>query len=311
MNIQRSIAAFIEAKSKKSIETASTYKSGIDGWLAWSDEHDLDPLTTDAVTGYHSHLVKEKTASTTTTYMAAVIGLLDYIRVMGQDHDVNMTRVRYDVRNGPRAYSHTAVAELDDVRKKEMPRLVEYFERYPVPAENDPYNHRLSALRNVALFWTLYETAGRIGEVRRLNRIHISHDTGKVTVTGKGNRPHVLRFGHPEHHAIPAILAYVKERTDSGSALFVAHSRNSNGKRLSTTSLTNIIGRIMRRLDFDERLTTHDIRHYRAAMMLKQDVPLHVIQQFLNHRDIGTTRLFYAPITDEEDMERHLALLLS
>lgn len=309
VNIQQPLEAYLRTKAKKSKHTASTYRSGLDGWLEWADEHELEPVTTEAVLGYHTYLVDEMTAATTTTYMAAICGLLEFIEVNGQEHGVNMTRVKYEIRNGPRVYSYNKVAELDDLRKKEMPKLLAHFEQYPIPETNDNYNHRLTALRNVALFWTFYETAARVGEVRRIDRRMIRPDTQKITVKGKGNRSHTLRFGIPEHRAIPAILRYLSERYDNSAAVFVAHSRNSGGKRLSQTSLSTIITKEMRALGIPKPLSAHDIRHWRAATMLKEDMPLHVIQQFLNHKDMGTTRKFYAPITDEEDMMRHLSRL--
>lgn len=303
------IEAFLKAKSKKSKKTASTYRTAVASWLAWADGVGVEPLTTEGVIGFHSYLVDTTTPPTVSTYMAGIAGFLEFMDVMGEGTAVNMTRVRYEVRNGPRSYSHMSIVQLDDLRKREMPRLVEYFENYPIPEDRGDYNVRLSALRNIAIFWTLYETACRIGEARRLDRSHISHDTKTAVVTGKGNRPHTLRFGYPESRAIPAILAYLAERTDRGSALFVSHSRNSSGKRLSDTSLHLAVKNAMAATGLDERLTPHDIRHYRAIMMLRQDMPLHVIQQFLNHKDIGTTRAFYAPITDEDDMLRHLSRL--
>ena len=312
MNIQLLTQRFLRTKAQNSAGTASTYHAGIKKWVEFAEEHELDPLSTDAVIGFHRDMLDDKMAlSTVKAYMAGILGLLEYLHVEGEEHDVNIVKVRYVVRHNKGKRPPPDVAQLDGLRKKLMPSLISHFENYVIPEDNDEYNRRLSALRDVALFWTLYETAGRIGEVRRLDRKYINTETNMITVIGKGNRNHKLRFGYPEHRAIPAILAYLNERTDKGKAVFVAHSRNRDGKRLSLTSLSQIISREMRLLGFPKEITAHDIRHYRAATMLKKDMPMHVIQQFLNHQDIGTTRKFYAPITDEEDMKRHLSRLTS
>jgi site-specific recombinase XerD len=306
------LEAFLTSKAKKSKKTASTYRTAVNSWIEWSAEHKLDPMTTDALTGFHGYLVENRTATTTKTYMAGVCSYLEFLAVMNHDMSgMNMSRVHYEVKNGPQVYSYAKVVHLDELRKEYMPNLVAWFENYPLPEKNSAYNVRLSALRNVAIFWTLYETAARIGEVQRLDRSQIDQSSMVAIVTGKGNRPHTLRFGVPGNRAIPAIMNYVKERRDTSAALFVSHARNSNGRRLSLTSLHSVIKEEMTLAGVHDDLTPHDIRHYRAAAMLKQDVPLHVIQQFLNHRDIGTTRNFYAPITDEEDMQRHLSAIIS
>lgn len=306
------LEAFLNSKAKKSKKTASTYRTAVYRWIEWSAEHEIDPMTTDALTGFHGYLVENKTATTTKTYMAGVCSYLEFLSVMNQDMSkMNMSRVHYEVKSGPQVYSYAKVVHLDELRKEHMPKLVEWFEAYPIPEKNDMYNTRLSALRNTAIFWTLYETAARIGEAQRLDRSQVDQSSMVAIVTGKGNRPHTLRFGIPGNRAIPSIMAYLKERRDTSSALFVSHARNSNGRRLSLTSLHKEIKTEMTLAGVPDDLTPHDIRHYRATMMLKQDVPLHVIQQFLNHRDIGTTRNFYAPITDEEDMQRHLSVIIS
>jgi integrase len=187
-----------------------------------------------------------------------------------------------------------------------IPKLRAYFEVLEPPTEDDSFGRRLTALRDTALFWTLYETAARTAEVGRLTRSDFAalKDGRLVSVKGKGNRPHVLRLlRNGSSRAVPALGAYLSERTDTNEALFVSHSRNSDGKRLSVTSIYNAIKRPMRTLGLDGRVTPHHIRHYRAATMLQNGVGLEAVQEILNHVSAETTRESYAYFLPEYSVD--------
>jgi site-specific recombinase XerD len=76
----------------------------------------------------------------------------------------------------------------------------------------------------------------------------------------------------------------------------VAHSRNANSARLSGTSAHKTIKRAVRALDLHPSLSAHDFRHYRATQLLREGMPIEVVQEFLGHADISTTRSIYAPV---------------
>ena len=86
------------------------------------------------------------------------------------------------------------------------------------------------------------------------------------------------------------------ERRDTNPALFVAHSRNTRSARLSKTSAHNVVKAAVRALKLDPTLSAHDFRHYRATQLLRDGMPLEVVQEYLGHADISTTRGIYAPV---------------
>jgi integrase/recombinase XerD len=112
-------------------------------------------------------------------------------------------------------------------------------------------------------------------------------------VTGKGNRPRTLYI---RDYARRAIQAYLIARSDSNPALFVAHSRNAKNARLSATSAHNVVKRAVKALGLHPSLSAHDFRHYRATQLLREGMPIEVVQEFLGHTDISTTRGIYAPV---------------
>ena len=300
--------SFLIEAGAASIQTEATYRSGLrifadwlqhynhDGYAA-EDAWPLDPaaLTTATILKFRNWLLRNRSRSTATTYLAAISGYLNYLD--GQDKlpaSIQLGKLQRQLARRPVERNQAAaVVDLDDARQ-EIPRIVAYYDRQPLPPENDPYNRRLSLLRNRALVHTLYSTAARISEVVALNRRSVDHGrAAHASITGKGGKPRTI---HIRRYARAAIRAYVEERDDANPALFVAHSRNALNARLSTTSAHNVIKEAVKALDLHSTLSAHDFRHYRATQLLREGMPLEVVQEFLGHADVSTTRTIYAPI---------------
>lgn len=197
----------------------------------------------------------------------------------------------------------------------EPPRGVEelltYYEKIGPPprlAERDlthPGYRRweLTRLRNHALVWTLAESGGRVSEVLSLNISDFaSRDLRagqsaivRVRVTGKGQHEYHLRL----NHALDAIAAYLQVRgpdlrAEKGKVpLFVSHDSRADGKRLSRTSAWRVITGAAHGLGLHP-IHPHDLRHWRATQLVNAGQPLDVVQDYLGHQSVETTRSYYA-----------------
>lgn len=300
--------SFLLEAGNNSIQTETTYRSGLRLFADWLQHYErdgfskeqewpLDPaqLTTPTVLNFRNWLLANRSRSTATTYLAAVLGYLNYLD--GQDllpEGIQLGKLQRQLaRRQIERNQAEAVMDLDTARQA-IPRIINYYDRLPLPAENDRYNRRLSLLRNRALVHTLYSTAARISEVVALNRSNV--DNGRAShaaIVGKGNKPRTI---HVRSYARQAIRAYLLERTDNNPALFVAHSRNAENARLSTTSAHNVVKKAVKALNMHETISAHDFRHFRATQLLREGMPLEVVQEFLGHADISTTRSIYAPV---------------
>jgi site-specific recombinase XerD len=301
-------SSFLLEAGAQSLKTESTYRSGLrlfadwlqhfakDGYSA-DDQWPLSPdnLATATILEYRNWLIANRSRSTVTTYTAAILGYIDFLdgmEILTSDVDLAKLRRHISRRKVERNLASNVV-DLDHARG-DIPKLVQYYESLPLPPENDRYNRRLSLLRDRALVHTFYSTAARISEVVALNRSNI--DQGRAshaTIIGKGNKPRTLYF---RDYARDSIRAYLRERTDANTALFVAHSRNRQNARLSVTSAHNIIKKAVRAVGLHESLSAHDFRHFRATQLLREGMPIEVVQEFLGHADISTTRSIYAPV---------------
>ena len=134
---------------------------------------------------------------------------------------------------------------------------------------------------------------------------------GKAYVIGKGGKKCCLRFGK---RSVAAITDYLYARITfpvllaiSDKPMFISHSRNTNGKRISTVTAHNAIKDAVEELGLDESISAHDIRHYRATQLINSGVPLHIIQTLLNHGSIEITRKYYAVVDSDESVDNYLS----
>jgi integrase len=83
----------------------------------------------------------------------------------------------------------------------------------------------------------------------------------------------------------------------AGPAAQTARPRaEPGGSRLSPSGAHNVVKRAVKALGLDPSLSAHDFRHYRATQLLREGVPLEVVQEFLGHVDVSTTGGIYAPV---------------
>lgn len=252
------------------------------------------PLTNSHVTEFRNWLLAHRSQTTANTYMAAVLGYLHYLNSTDTcPEGIHLSKLMEKRRRRKDRNMAAAIADKDEIRQG-IPEIVHYYNSLVLPPENDKYNRRLSILRNRAFVNVLYSTAARLSEVLALTRSQVQHGRlSTATITGKGNRPRTVHF---LDYAQEAIRVYLNERTDDNPALFISHSRNGRNARLSQFGAHKVIKAGVVAMGLDESLSAHDFRHYRATQLLRDGVPLEVLQEYLGHEDISTTRGIYAPV---------------
>jgi site-specific recombinase XerD len=190
-----------------------------------------------------------------------------------------------------------------------VPRIVTFYDEVPLPSpdEKNGQRKRLEILRARAIVHTLYASAGRVSEVASLTReMVLDGHKAEVRITGKGNKDRLLLL---TKEAQQAITAYCRERdhasADNYPGLFISHGRDP-GKSLGRGTLWAIVKRAARALGLFKTTSPHAFRHYRAQQLLHEGMDLDVLQAYLGHADISTTRRIYAPYTAVEKVRDQL-----
>lgn len=311
--------AYLERVGGDSEETRKTYLVGLRIFAEWiqiyqkenyakSSVWPMDPthLTTADIQQFEHWLAQTRARSTTATYIAALMGFFNYLEMIHElPSSLNMSELRAYLRSTHRRQNQSSqhVLEMSDVRSTAVPQIVRYYEDLPLPpvpsaTRPDSYQRRLTLLRDRAVVNLLYATAMRIAELPPLNRSAVRDGRSPTAyIIGKGNKPRTIYL---QPYAQQAIQAYLAERTDTNPALFVSHTGNHarTPTRISKRTLQRTIENAARVLGF-EGVSAHDFRHFRATQLLREGMPLEVVQEYLGHTSPATTRMIYSPVLGE------------
>ena len=186
-----------------------------------------------------------------------------------------------------------------------LPAIVTYYDNLALPPAKPSHRvRRLCLLRNRAIVHTLYASAGRVSEIGALTRDQVLDGRlDEVLIRGKGGKHRVILL---TAEAQAAIAAYCAEREDRSPGLFISHGRNK-GKPLGRWALWKTVKDASRALGLYRGTSPHDFRHYRARQLLHEGMDLEVLQAYLGHADIATTRRIYAPYTALSKVKDQLA----
>lgn len=154
----------------------------------------------------------------------------------------------------------------------------------------------LQGKRDYALLALMVTTGLRDIEVSRakVEDIKVIGDYTVLFIQGKGRdeKSEYVKLAAPVEKAIRAWLADRGKHTIS-DALFCSLSNNSNGRELTTRSISRIVKDSMRKVRLEsDRLTAHSLRHTAATLNLLAGGTLEETQQLLRHSSIVTTQIY-------------------
>lgn len=144
------------------------------------------------------------------------------------------------------------------------------------------------AIRNAALVEVLFSTGIRVSELCNLKSKMIT-DNYCIKITGKGNKERIIKISNT--NVINILELHLKENRNNiltEDFLFT----NRDGKRLSESSVRNIINNLVKETGYDMHVTPHMFRHSFATYLLDEGVDIRYIQSFLGHSSITTTQIY-------------------
>lgn len=164
----------------------------------------------------------------------------------------------------------------------------------------------LTGLRDRSILETLFSTGLRVAELVSLNReqLKITPETTdlEIVIIGKGDRPRPVYFSE---RAVRWLKKYLETRKDKEKALFIHYKGpKSARKRLSARSIENIVKKYALRAGMPAFTSPHTIRHSFATDLLAQGADLREVQEFLGHKNIGTTQI-YTHVTSKKLRDLH------
>ena len=146
-----------------------------------------------------------------------------------------------------------------------------------------------SDMRDRAILETLYSTGCRVSELVGMSVPDVDMIGGVVRVLGKGRKERLCPIGE---HAITSLRSYLDVRRRPGEALFLNHSGNRTGSRLTDRSVRRILAKRLDEMSLRSGISPHAIRHSFATHLLDRGADLRVVQELLGHSSISTTAIY-------------------
>ena len=165
-----------------------------------------------------------------------------------------------------------------DLSAEEIDRMLE------APDMNTP-----EGPRDAAILELFYSCGLRISELANLPLRDVALEESAVRVRGKGSKVRIVPLGSRVIARIQAWLRVRAERsTVQDSTLFLS----SRGRRMSRTSVWQVVKRYARVANISKNVTPHMLRHSFATHLLDHGADLRAVQEMLGHTDIATTQIY-------------------
>ncbi len=151
----------------------------------------------------------------------------------------------------------------------------------------------LAGRRDRAIFETLYSAGMRVSELVQLDVDGVDFIGGVCRVLGKGRKERLCPIGE---QALTSIRRYLelrdRQERSKSPALFLNHSSNRSGSRLTSRSVCRLLERYIQRTCRKEGVSPHTLRHSFATHLLNRGADLRSVQELLGHENLSTTQIY-------------------
>lgn len=276
VNIEKELKNFFKLEDYRG-ETPRTYTTGINCFVNWLKDNNIECVGKDTIIEYKDHLRKTYKPRTANTYLSGLRCLFRYLS------DRGVVNIMNNVKNlkMKKGYAKLPIPlekyiEIDETLKKER--------------------HDEATYRDYAMFVLAVNCMLREIEISRCDKNDIIQMDMQyiLKIQGKGydSKEDIAIL---EEDTLQAILDYLEIRgKDNYEALFTSVATNHKGNRITTRSISRIFKNILKRFGLNSSLYTgHSTRHTGATFLNKSGkATLQEIQETLRHKDINTTTIY-------------------
>jgi integrase/recombinase XerD len=154
-----------------------------------------------------------------------------------------------------------------------------------------PRGETPAAIRDRALLELAYATGLRVNELVRLTLEEVDLEEDQVRCFGKRSRERIVPFGGKAKRALARYLEgarahFIKDRGER--ALFLTRL----GRRFTRMGYWKLLEGYRKTAGLSRPISPHTLRHSCATHLLEGGCDLRVVQEFLGHRSIETTRIY-------------------
>ncbi|MBI4640092.1 MAG: tyrosine-type recombinase/integrase [Candidatus Tectomicrobia bacterium] len=181
--------------------------------------------------------------------------------------------------------AHLMTLPRATLKSRYTPDCEELFKLLAVPQGESPL-----LMRDRALIETLYATGLRPGELVGLDVQHLDL-RGEVLRLEKNGKARTIPL---EREAKESLQVYLLKREATDGPLFLNH----RGGRLTVRGVEKIIDRYARQEGLSLRITPRLLRESRTLHLLKGGADLHVVQEWLGYKHLGSIQRYADQVTE-------------
>lgn len=257
-------------------ETKETYIKGVLAFIKWCNKNDISEVTHATLIQFKENLISQnKKASTISMYMTALKKLYKYLETKG------IKNIASDLKGAKQKRNYSK----DPLTIDQAKDLLNSIDRTTNEGK-----------RNYALIHLLLTTGLRTIEIERANIEDIRNvaNNSVLYVMGKGreSKDEYVKLTYETLKAINEYLLTRDIKTDK-EPLFTSLSDRSNGQRLKTRSIRDIIKKAFKNIGINsDKITTHSLRHTAITLTLIGGSTIQEAQQLARHSNINTTMIY-------------------
>lgn len=271
---------YLRAEKNYSPHTIESYTNDLGDFYAFLDKEPLESVTKDSARRFLASLGEKELSKRTMARRMATL----------------RTFFRFLVREGFLEKSPLSAVRNPKLEKK-LPMVLDESEitRLLEAPEGDD----VIARRDRAILETIYSAGLRVSELVGLDQDKVDFIGGVCRVLGKGNKERLCPIGS---RALKAIRHYLEVRDEKKktapagkrgrSALFLNHSPNNAGSRITARSVARIVHKHIEKTCRRDGISPHTLRHSFATHLLNRGADLRSVQELLGHENLSTTQIY-------------------
>lgn len=265
--------AYIDATDK----TVQTYKRALRQFFYWIQREQIRQPQREDVIRYREELKKDHKPATVQNYIVAVRLFFRWTAQEG---------LYPNIADGIKGAKIGRNHKKDPLTVRQVREIL----------EQQRQREGLAGLRDYAILAAALTSGLRTVELQRANAEDLRPlgDKTVLYIQGKGHeeRDEYVLITAPVEKAIRAYLK-ARGKLKKGAPLFASTSRNNNGQRMTTRSISRIVKNAFIAAGYDsDRLTAHSLRHTAGTLNLLQGGTLQETQQLLRHTNVNTTLIY-------------------
>lgn len=275
VNINNLILDEFIATLDASKTTKETYIKGINIFIRWCEDNGVSEVSKIDLISYKEYLKENYEANSICMFITSLKRLYKYLESKG------FKNLASDLKGA----KHSKGFKKDTLTIEQSKELLKSIDRTTNEGK-----------RNYALIHLLITTGLRTIEIERANieDIRTIGSQAVLYIQGKG-RDSKDEYVKLTYETLKALNEYLITRNnkEDKEPLFISYSNKTNGERLKTRSIRDIIKKAYKKIGIDSKnITAHSLRHTAITLSLIGGATIQEAQQLARHSNINTTMIY-------------------